>query len=113
MLIRHVVALDNLDKTGSIRNSERARHAVIVAGRVFDLSGDIDPLTHLNLDYPQHRLAECVVVERLEKGAAIVAGENGPAFAYPLVDAFRRRGPVDFGSRRSEWLATLDRRKTE
>jgi len=112
MLIRHVVAQANVDPSRVIVEPEHVRHAVIVAGRVFDLSGEVDPLTHLNLDYPQHRLADCIVVERLEQGAPVVFDDSGPAFAYPHPGAYRRRGAVDLGRRRSEWLAALHRQKT-
>lgn len=113
MLIRHVVAWSNVDPNGVITSAERARHAVIVAGRIFDLAGEVDPLTHLNLDYPQHRLAECIVAERLERGAAVICDGNGPIFAYPASEAYRRRGPVDLGRRRGEWLARVRRQQTE
>ncbi|HLH73625.1 MAG TPA: hypothetical protein VKX96_10105 [Chloroflexota bacterium] len=111
MIIRHVVARENVDASGRLVDPERVRHGVIVAGRIVDLSGEVDPCTHLNLDYPEHRLAGCVVAERLERGAAIVFAAGGLRFAYPRPDQFRHLGRVDMGARRTEWLTALAHRK--
>jgi len=108
MPIRHVIAEADIDPTtGVVSAPERARHAVIVAGRLHDLSGPVDPATHLNLDEPGHLLTDCVVAERLTVGAAVVRNGDGLLMVPVAPDAFRRLGPVDHGARRVAWLAAV------
>ena len=77
MPVRHVTPLDNIDAGRFLIDPSRACHGAIRGGCVEDLSGPVDPLTHLNRDFPDHQLGECVVVERLERGAKVVAGPEG------------------------------------
>jgi hypothetical protein len=106
MRIRHVVAAEDVDEaTGLVARPERARHAVIVAGRLHDLSGPVDPLTHLNLDAPEHLLTYCVVAERLEVGAAALREGDGLRVAPVSPASYRALGRVDQDERRAAWLA--------
>ena len=109
MIIRHVVAQDNVAGNGRVIDPGRARHAVVVAGRVADLSGEVDPRTHLNLDYADHRLDWCVVVERLERGAAVARDGEGFIWARVSVSHYGRLGPVDVNARRLAWLQSRRR----
>ena len=45
------------------------------------MSGLIDPASHLNLDYPDHKVTKCVMVEKFEKGAKARIADRGLAFA--------------------------------
>ncbi len=105
MRIRHVVAQDNVDSSGIIRDPRRARHCVVVAGRIADLSGEVDPMTHLNLDFSSHQLGPCIVAERLERDARILRDDDGFRFAEPSPFASTRLGRVDLDQRRADWLA--------
>jgi len=105
MRIRHVVAQENVDQDGDIRDPRRARHCIVVAGRIADLSGEVDPMTHLNLDFPSHQLGPCVVAERLERGATVLREDGGFRFAEPLPLAATHLGAVDVDQRRIDWLA--------
>ena len=69
------------------------------------LAGPIDPLTHLNLDFAEHRLASCLVAESLDVGAALLTDAEGWRLAYTPRGAFAHLGPVDVGARRMAWLA--------
>jgi hypothetical protein len=104
MRVRHLVARANVDD-GLIVDATAVRHGLIVGRRVAGLAGPIDPLTHLNLDFVEHRLDGAIVVAALEVGAE--AGLDGDGFevALPARSAFGRLGPVDLGARRSAWLA--------
>lgn len=112
MQIRHVVSHDNVDASGTILDPRRARHCVVVGGRIFDLSGEIDPLTHLNLDFPDHQLGPCIVAERLERGATVAFDSGGLRFALPAPTALSHLGSVDVDHRRVKWLAAHRSRLT-
>jgi hypothetical protein len=103
--IHHVVAEDNVDPDGLIRDPSRARHCVIAAGRLADLSGEVDPRTHLNLDYAAHRLGRCVVARALRRGEPVL--RTGDHFTYAGVAArsLAHLGHVDLHQRRAAWLA--------
>ena len=105
-MIRHVIGRDDVDPaTGLVTGAERARHAIIVAGRLADLSGPVDPATHLNLDEPDHLLTTCVVAERLEPGAPVLRDGEVWWSAPVAPTSYARRGRVDLGRQRAEWLA--------
>lgn len=104
MRIRHVIAVDQLDAAGFIANPRQARHALVVAGRISELAGPIDPLTHLNLDFPEHRLDECLVVERCELGAAVLRDGDQFWLARPPASAYAALGAVNVDSRRAAWM---------
>jgi hypothetical protein len=103
MRIRHIVSADNVDASGFVGDPLLARHGLVIGGRVADLAGAVEPLTHLNLDFPDHRLDECLVAERLEIGAPLLW--NGDRFRTARVRpaAYARLGPVDLGARRAMW----------
>lgn len=104
-----------MDAAWAILDPLRARHCVVVAGKIADLAGEVDPLTHLNLDFAEHRLGPCIVVERLERGAAILRGEDedGFRFALPSPASMQHLGPVDLDQRRIEWLGVHRTRRQE
>lgn len=104
MRVRHLIAAADVDAEGRILAPERARHGVVVGGRIAELAGEIDPLTHLNLDFAEHRLETCLVAETLEVGAPILADEDGWMLAITPRDAFAHLGPVDVGARRAAWV---------
>jgi hypothetical protein len=103
MRIRHIVAADNVDAQGFVIDPLLVRHGIVLAGHVGDLAGRIDSLTHLNRDFLEHRLDECLVAERLERGAALLC--DGDRFRMALVrpSAYASLGPVDVDRRRADW----------
>ena len=103
MRIRHLIAAADVDATGCILAPERARHGIVVGGRIASLAGEIDPLTHLNLDFIEHGLEACLIAESLTVGASLLIDEDGWIQAYPAPSAFARLGPVDVGARRVAW----------
>lgn len=115
MRIRHVVGRDNVGGAGTIVDPLRARHCVVVAGKIADLAGEVDPLTHVNLDFPEHRLGPCIVAERLERSAPVLRDDDrvGFRFAVPPADAMQHLGPVDLDERRIGWLAAHRARRRQ
>ena len=99
MLVRHCVEESNVDGRGTVIDPAKARHVTINSGRIEDMSGLIDVRTHLNLEYPDHRITTCVIAEKLEKGAKVRFGKEGLAFAIVNRAAFGHYGPVDFTRR--------------
>jgi hypothetical protein len=88
-----------VDENMKVIDATKIRHAVIVAGRVASISGLIDPLTHLNLDYPYHRVTTCVIAERFEIGAKVKFSNTGFLFAYVDRSAYSHYGHVDLTQR--------------
>jgi hypothetical protein len=106
--VRHVVAEENVDAEGFIINPLQARHCVIAGGRLLDMAGDVDPRTHLNLDFAEH----CAVAEALKVGSAVCRRDDGQLlFAALRPEAIARLGAVDIGARRLAWLAVLRARR--
>ncbi|MDQ3701006.1 MAG: hypothetical protein M3442_08825 [Chloroflexota bacterium] len=128
MTVRHVVDRANVGTDGYVLDPRRVRHGALRAGRVHALAGEIDPSTHLNLDFADHRLDACVVVERLEPGAAVISTPpelgaphgiekpqwiDAPAVSLARVGpgAYDRLGLVDVGARRAAWLTAVRTRR--
>lgn len=112
MTIRHVTSVDNVDDDGFLIDPSLARHASLRLGTLGEVSGEVDPLTHLNADFPAHELGACLVAERLERGAPMVRGDDGQILrALPRPDSTGALGPVDLGARRAEWLTLLRERR--
>ena len=114
MPVRHVVEAANVDQGGFIVDPTSARHCVIRAGALLDLSGPVDPLTHLNTDFPYHALGDCVIAERLEAGAPVLRAADGKALiARVRPDAICRRGRIDVDARRLAWLEVHRTRRNQ
>jgi hypothetical protein len=109
MSIRHIVAIDKVDAQGYVIDPLLVRHGIVLAGQIADLAGPIDPQTHLNRDFAEHRLEECLVAERLDRGAALL--RDGDQFRVALVrpGACAALGPVDVDRRRADWQRTVTR----
>jgi hypothetical protein len=103
MRIRHLVAADNVDAQGYVIDPLLVRHGIVLGGQVADLAGPIDPQTHLNRDFAEHRLDHCLVAERLERGAELP--RDGDHFRVALVrpGAYSSLGLVDVDVRRADW----------
>jgi hypothetical protein len=114
MLIRHCVEQSNTDENWIIKDPTKIRHVVIVGGRIKSMSGLIDPSSHLNLDYPDHKVMACIIVEKFEIGAKAIFSERGLAFAN--VDAraaFNHYGYVDYTQRLSDMIEAVKKMKDE
>lgn len=110
MKVRHLVAAEDVDANGFVVDASRVRHGTLRAGAVYALAGPIDPMTHLNLDFPDHACDRCVIVERLEPGARVVTRREQLVMAQVPRAAFAARGWVNVGERRAAWLDATGRR---
>lgn len=105
MTVRHVVEAGNVDAHRFVIDPTQARHCTIRAGVLLDLSGPVDPLTHLNRDFGNHALGDCVVAERLEPGAPVLREPTGRFLvAATRSEVAGRLGRVDVDARRIAWL---------
>ena len=109
MRIRHLVAAANVDAEGFVIDPTQARHGIVVAGAIADLAGWIEPETHLNLDFTLHRLDECLVAERLERGAALLWDDQRFRCAAVRPAAYARLGAVNIDRRRAAWQRVTQR----
>lgn len=110
MRIRHLTAASNVDAEGFLIDALLVRHGIVVAGRVAELAGPVDPLTHLNLDLPEHRLDDCLVAAELAAGAPLLWEGDGFRLAVARPAAYCHRGAVSQDARRLLWQALLQER---
>jgi hypothetical protein len=114
LLIRHCVEQSNIDENFIIKDPTKIRHVVIVGGRIKSMSGLIDPASHLNFDYPDHKVTACVIVEKFEVGAKVIFGDRGLVFAnVDTRSAFDHYGYVDYTQRLSDMIEAVKKKKYE
>ena len=99
MLVRHCVEQSNVDENLVVTDPTKVRHVVILAGRIESMSGLIDPASHLNLDYPDHKVTTCVIAERFEIKAKVKFGDQGLVFARIDRSTLGHYGTVDYTKR--------------
>jgi hypothetical protein len=93
-LIKHITAFDNV-KNNKVIDPQKIKHGVVTALKISDLSGWIDPVTHLNLNFFSHLTSTVFVAERLEKGARMIM--DGDKFMQASINpnAYGNYGNVD------------------
>jgi hypothetical protein len=96
-----------VDENGHILDATKVRHVTIKAGKIESLSGLIDPASHLNLDYPDHRVTTCVIAENFSVGAQIQFSEQGLAFATIDPSSYNHYGFVDYTQRLSDMIEAI------
>ena len=104
MLVRHCVEESNVDENLIVIDPTKIRHGIVLAGRLQSMSGLIDPASHLNLDYPDHKITNCVIVEKFENGAKVRLGDRGLDFAIVDRSSFGHYGFVDYTQRLSDMI---------
>jgi hypothetical protein len=104
MLVRHCVEESNVDENLIVKDPTKIRHGIVLAGRLQSMSGLIDPASHLNLDYPDHKITNCVIVEKFENGAKVRLGDRGLDFAIVDRSSFGHYGFVDYTQRLSDMI---------
>ncbi len=111
MLIRHCVVESNVDENGQVLDPTKVRHVTIKGGKVESLAGYIDPASHLNLDYRDHKVTVCVIAERFSVGAKILFTEQGLSFASVNRSSYTHYGPVNYTQRLTDMVAAVKNRK--
>lgn len=99
MLVRHCVEASNINEYSVVLDPLKIRHVTVKAGKIDDMSGFIDPATHLNLDFETHTADGCIISEKFEKGANVRFSDQGLAFAIVPKKVFKHLGSVDYTQR--------------
>jgi hypothetical protein len=113
MLIRHCVEESNVDKNGQVLDPMKIRHVTLRAGKVDSLSGLIDPASHLNWDYPDHKVTTCVISEKFSVGAPMRFSGQGLAFATVNRSSFSHYGSIDYTQRLARMIDAVKDKKKE
>jgi hypothetical protein len=113
LLIRHCVEESNVDENGQVLDPMKIRHVTLRAGKLDSLSGLIDPASHLNLDYPDHKVTTCVITEKFSVGAPIRFTGQGLSFAIVNRSSFTHYGSIDYTQRLAEMINAVKEKKKE
>jgi hypothetical protein len=111
LLIRHCVEESNVDENGQVLDPMKIRHVTLRAGKLDSLSGLIDPASHLNLDYPDHKVTTCVITEKFSVGAPIRFTGQGLSFAIVNRSSFTHYGSIDYTQRLSRMIDAVKEKK--
>lgn len=111
MVIRHCVEESNVDENGQVLDPVKVRHVTIRGGKVESLSGIIDPASHLNLDYPDHKVTVCVIAKKFSVGANIRFSEQMLLFATVSRSSYTHYGSIDYTQRLSEMIDAVKSKK--
>jgi hypothetical protein len=98
-MIRHCVEESNVDSDMTVIDPTKIRHVTIAGGRIALVSGLIDRASHLNLDFPDHRVTICVIAERFEVGAKVMMDNDGLVFATVPRALYGHYGYLDYTQR--------------
>ena len=107
MMIRHCVEESNVDENMNVIDATKIRHITVKAGKIESMSGHIDPASHLNLDYSDHRVTVCVIAERFETGAKVKMDDDGLLFATVQRSSYGHYGYIDYTQRLIEMIKAV------
>ena len=96
MQIRHCVEENNVGKNLIIKNPKEIRHIIAEEGKIKQMSGFIDPKSHLNLDYTLHRVTTCIIAKKFEIGSELLFTNSGFIFAMVTNSHFEHYGYIDY-----------------
>ena len=100
-----------MDDNGQVLDPRKVRHITIRGGKIQSISGYIDPASHLNLDYPDHKVTVCVIAEKFSVGATIRFSEHGLSFAVVNRSSYTHYGSVDYTKRLTNMVSAVKERK--
>lgn len=83
----------------NVIDATKIRHVTVKAGKIESMSGLIDPASHLNLEYPDHRVTICVIAEKFSVGANVRMDSDGLLFANVQRSSYGHYGQVDYTQR--------------
>src|SRR5215203_4083985 len=106
-MIRHCVEESNVDGDMSGIDPTKIRHVTVAGGRIALLSGLIDPASHLNLDFPDHRATICIIAETFEVGAKVKMDSEGLVFATVPKSLYGHYGYLDYTQRLVDMIKAI------
>jgi len=110
IMIRHCVEESNVNENLVVTDPTKIRHVVISAGRIRSMSGLIDPASHLNLDYLDHKVISCVIAEKFEINAKVKFNDQGFVFATVDKSNLGHYGNVDYTQRLFDMIEAVKNR---
>jgi len=113
IMIRHCVEESNVNENLVVTDPTKIRHVVISAGRIRSMSGLIDPASHLNLDYLDHKVISCVIAEKFEINAKVKFNDQGFVFAMVDKSNLGHYGNVDYTQRLFDMIEAVKNRGRE
>jgi hypothetical protein len=112
-MIRHCVEESNVDDDMNVIDPNKIRHVTVASGKIALMSGLIDPASHLNLDFPDHRVTICIIAETFEIGASVKMDRDGLVFATVPRSFYRHYGYVDYTQRLTDMIKAVRRNQEE
>jgi hypothetical protein len=106
-MIRHCVEESNVDGDLSVIDATKIRHVTVAGGRIALISGLIDPASHLNLDFPDHRATICIIAERFAVGAEVKMDSEGLVFATVPRTLYGHYGYLDYTQRLVDMIKAI------
>jgi hypothetical protein len=106
-MIRHCVEESNVDSDMNIVDPAKIRHVTVAGGRIALISGLIDPASHLNLDFADHRATVCIIAERFEVGAKVKMDIDGLVFATVPRSLYGHYGYLDYTQRLVDMITAI------
>src|ERR687891_1122350 len=107
-MIRHCVEEPNVDDEMTVVDPTKIRHVTVAGGRIALISGLIDPASHLNLDFPDHRATICIIAERFEVGAKVKMDNDGLVFATVPRSLYGHYGYLDYTQRLVDMITAIN-----
>lgn len=108
-MIRHCVEESNVDGDMSVIDPTKIRHVTVAGGRIALISGLIDPASHLNLDFPDHRATICIIAETFEVGAKVKLDSEGLVFATVPRSLYGHYGYLDYTQRLVDMIKAINK----
>lgn len=112
-LIRHCVESSNVNDNLFVLDPMRVTHVTIRAGKIESMSGIIDIKSHLNLDYPDHKVSTCVITDKFQIGSKVKIVEEGFVFARVDPADYKHYGKVDYTQRLTDMIEAVEGLRAE
>ena len=106
-MIRHCVEESNVDSDLNVIDPTRIRHVTVAGGRIALISGLVDPASHINLDFPDHRATICIIAERFEVGSKVKMDSDGLLFATVPRTLYGHYGYLDYTQRLVDMIKAI------
>ena len=113
MVIRHCVEESNIDENFVVIDPTQIRHVTVKGSCIESMSGPIDPKSHLNLDYPDHKIKYCIITEKFVIGSKIMVDDKGMIFAQVNPNSFSHLGYVDYTDRLNKMIENVNKLRSE
>ena len=104
MHIRHCVEENNIDDNLIVKDPKKIRHVIVQGKKIKQMSGFIDPISHLNLDYSLHRITKCIIAKKFEIGSELLFNSSGFIFAMVTKSHFEHYGYIDYTKNLTEMI---------